>query len=119
VDTGHCLVDPLSRSPVIIAEFEEVKPLLPHGMQDLFCQRQENDLTGLLAIRDESFYNRIRMIPFTSLGRNNGMLIGFRPDAVKVEGAKAAQTDAVIGIYNDKLCRDGRYRGLVSPELVA
>jgi stage II sporulation protein GA (sporulation sigma-E factor processing peptidase) len=58
------------------------------------------------------------MIPFSSLGKTNGMLVGFRPDCVKVEGMEN-KPDVVIGIYNDRLCRDGRYRGLLSPELVA
>ena len=119
VDTGHNLREPLSQSPVIIVEFELLAPILPDCVKNLFSQKLENDLTVLLSIREESFYNRIRMIPFTSLGRSNGMLIGFRPDSVKVEGGSSAPLDIVIGIYNDKLCRDGRYRGLLSPELVS
>jgi stage II sporulation protein GA (sporulation sigma-E factor processing peptidase) len=118
VDTGHNLKEPLTQTPVIIAEFEQVKPLLPECLVILFSEKLESDLTVLLSIREEAFYNRIHMIPFTSLGRSNGMLIGFRPDNVKVEGCENA-TEVVIGIYNDKLCRDGRYRGLLSPELVA
>jgi stage II sporulation protein GA (sporulation sigma-E factor processing peptidase) len=55
------------------------------------------------------------MIPFSSLGRTNGMMIGFRPDAVIV-GEKIS--DVVIGIYNSRLCRDGRYQGLLGPELI-
>jgi stage II sporulation protein GA (sporulation sigma-E factor processing peptidase) len=119
VDTGHSLKDPLSQSPVIIAEFDEVKPLLPDRLKVLFYENLENDLSVLLTVREESFYSRIRMIPFSSLGRNNGMLIGFRPDRVQVEGANDNHSDIVIGIYNDKLSNDGRYRGLLSPELVA
>ena len=118
VDTGHSLKEPLSQAPVIIAEFEQVKQLLPDSMNILFRDKLESDLTVLLSVREDDFYNRIRMIPFTSLGRNNGMLIGFRPDFVCVEGA-TEKHDVVIGIYNAQLCRDGRYRGLLSPELVA
>jgi len=118
VDTGHSLKEPISQSPVIIAEFELVKSFLPDRLKVLFYEKQENDLAELLESREGSFYNRIRMIPFTSLGRANGMLIGFRPDKVKVEGANDSPIDVVIGIYNDKLSGDGRYRGLLSPELV-
>ncbi|MCL1844816.1 MAG: sigma-E processing peptidase SpoIIGA [Defluviitaleaceae bacterium] len=118
VDTGHSLKEPLSQCPVIIAEFGEIKPLLPNCLQVLFEENLENDLTVLLSIREEAFYNRIRMIPFTSLGRKSGMLIGFRPDKVTLEGVEK-NADIVIGIYNDKLCQSGRYRGLLSPELVS
>jgi len=119
VDTGHSLKEPLSQSPVIIAEFEHVKDFLPDGLKVLFYEKCESDLTGLLLNQEGAFYKRIRMIPFTSLGRTNGMLIGFRPDRVAVEGAKEAPPDVVIGIYNDRLCHDGRYQGLLSPELIA
>ena len=118
VDTGHCLKEPISKSPVIIAEFDLVKTLLPDGLKVLFYEKQEDDLTELIASHENNFYNRIRMIPFTSLGRANGMLIGFRPDKVKVEGGKEILSNIIIGIYNDKLCGDGKYRGLLSPELV-
>jgi len=118
VDTGHSLKEPLSQGPVIIAEFEHIKDFLPDGLKVLFYEKQENNLAGFLTGQEGSFYKRIRMIPFTSLGRSNGMLIGFRPDRVAVEGATESPADVVIGIYNDRLCRDGRYQGLLSPELV-
>jgi hypothetical protein len=48
------------------------------------------------------------------------MLVGFRPDRVTVRDdmEKQARQDVIIGIYNDKLTRDGRYQGLLSAELV-
>jgi len=129
VDTGHSLKEPLSQSPVIIAEFEHIKEFLPDGLKVLFYEQQENNFEGLLATKENAnenedeatFYHRIRMIPFSSVGRANGMLIGFRPDRVFVEGEKGKKCtpiDVVVAIYNAKLCRDGRYQGLVSPELV-
>ena len=118
VDTGHSLKEPLSQHPVIIAEFEHVKDFLPDRLKVMFYERQEDDLTGLMT-EGSAFYKRIRMIPFTSLGRKSGMLIGFRPDRVAVEGAKEAPANVVIGIYNDKLCNDGKYQGLLSPEILA
>ena len=119
VDTGHSLREPLSQSPVIIAEFEHVKDFLPDGLKVLFYEKRENAAFSTEAAEESTFYKRIRMIPFTSLGRSNGMLIGFRPDKVMVEGAKEPKSNAIIGIYNDKLCHDGRYQGLLSPELVS
>lgn len=116
VDTGHSLHDPLNKSPVIIAEFESVKELLPEGLRLMFYEQQENDLSGIIsATAGSKFYERIRMIPFVSLGLNNGMLIGFRPD--KVDLSSSSRKDVVIGIYNKKLCGDGRYQGLIGPEL--
>jgi stage II sporulation protein GA (sporulation sigma-E factor processing peptidase) len=123
VDTGHSLREPITRSPVIVAEFDEVKPFLPEGLRQLFYEKREHNLTDLLLGHREDFYTRLRMVPFTSLGRANGMLVGFRPDRVTVqpqdEASPHTRQDIIIGIYNDKLTRDGRYRGLLSADLVA
>jgi stage II sporulation protein GA (sporulation sigma-E factor processing peptidase) len=121
VDTGHSLREPISQAPVIVAEFERVKPFLPEGLQKLFSEKRENDLTGLLLGQENAFYTRLRMIPFTSLGRKSGMLVGFRPDKVMVRDENEVRTrqDIVIGIYNDRFTRDGRYQGLLSSELVS
>ena len=118
VDTGHTLHDPLNNAPVIIAEFESVKELLPDGIRLMFYEQQESDLSNLLtASAGSRFYERIRMIPFVSLGLPNGMLIGFRPD--KVTLPDKTRKDVVVGIYNRKLSGDGRYQGLIGPELIA
>ncbi|MCL2190180.1 MAG: sigma-E processing peptidase SpoIIGA [Defluviitaleaceae bacterium] len=120
VDTGHSLREPLSNAPVIVAEFERVKPFLPEGLQQIFYEKKESNLTALLLGQENIFYTRLRMIPFTSIGRANGMLVGFRPDKVIVqdENEPHSREDVIIGIYNDKFTRDGRYQGLLSAELV-
>lgn len=118
VDTGHSLREPITQAPVIVAEFEYIKPFLPDGLRLLFYEKQENDLCGLLAESEAPFYQRVRMIPFTSLGRDNGMLIGFRPDRVTVGDTQTERSDVVIGIYNSRFTRDGRYQALLGPELV-
>ena len=117
VDTGHTLREPLSGSHVIVAEFEHVKGFLPDGLKVMFYEKCESRLEGLSG-EESPFYKRIRMIPFASLGRKSGMLIGFRPDRVAVEGVDGTPENVVIGIYNDRLCPGGRYQGLVSPELM-
>jgi len=117
VDTGHSLKEPLSQYPVIVAEFEQVQDFLPEGLKGLFYERLEHDLTSILDSQEGPFYQRIRMIPFTSIGKNSGILIGFRPDQVMV-GAKNSRQDVVIGIYNDRLTPDGRYQALLSPDLL-
>ena len=122
VDTGHSLHDPLNNAPVIIAEFDSVKDLLPDGMRLMFYEHQENDLSGILtASAGSRFYERIRMIPYMSLGLSNGMMVGFRPDKVALSTSQKELThkDVVVGIYNKKLSSEGRYQGLISPELVA
>lgn len=124
LDTGHSLCEPITHAPVIVAEFEKIKTFLPDGVKLLFYENHESDLQNLLDSQGNDgarFYNRLRMIPFTSLGRANGMLIGFRPDrvAISLRRKETTRDDVVIGIYNHKLTRDGRYQGLLGPEAAA
>ena len=121
VDTGNSLRDPLSQAPVIVAEFDSVKSFLPDSVKLLFYEKQENDLQNLLmSASSDEFTGRLRMIPYESLGRQNGLLIGFRPDRVEIMREKDIITlpDVVIGIYNRSLSRNGEYQGLLNPELI-
>jgi len=120
VDTGNSLRDPLSHAPVIVAEFDSVKAFLPDRVKLLFYEKHENDLEDLLMSAGAGeFTGRLRMIPYESLGRQNGLLIGFRPDRVEItrDKEKIALSDVVIGIYNRSLSRDGDYQGLLNPEM--
>ena len=115
VDTGHSLKDPLTQTHVVIAEFAQIKDFLPSQLRLVFYENQESDLSNLIPTEADPFHKRIRMIPFTSLGRSNGMLIGFRADKIKIQDPPQEITDVTIGIYNQILCPQGKYQGLMSP----
>jgi stage II sporulation protein GA (sporulation sigma-E factor processing peptidase) len=122
VDTGNSLRDPLSRAPVIVAEFESIKSFLPDSVKLMFYgEKGDINPLGLLESQSGGFDKKLRMIPYESLGKKNGMLIGFRPDKVEItrESDIVSRGDVVIGIYNFALSRDGDYQGLLNPELIA
>jgi stage II sporulation protein GA (sporulation sigma-E factor processing peptidase) len=121
IDTGNSLHDPISNSPVIIVEFEAIKDLLPEDIQKIFKEYSENDLNLISKIMDNSVWiSRFRLIPFSSLGKENGMLIGFKPDEIEIiEGEeKKDLKDIIVGIYNNKLSKDEKYMALLNPEII-
>lgn len=121
VDTGNSLYDPLTNSPVIVVEFNAIKHILPVEIQSIFDESKENDLVCVTRIVSEScWFSRFRLIPFSSLGKENGMLIGFKPDYIEVgeNTEKKGVTDVIIGIYNRALSKNDNYKALLSPELV-
>jgi len=67
-----------------------------------------------------SWLARIRLIPFSSLGRASGLLVGFRPDALVVgEGGRSVRrTDVVICVSPRPLSAEGGYRALLPPEVL-
>ena len=120
LDTGNSLCDPLTKSPVIITEFEYIKDILPNDLKVVFYENKENDLTNLYEKLSPKISTRIRVIPFESVGKQNGMLIGFKPDKVEIfnDSENYIVHDVIIGIYNYKLSKDNLYQGLLNPELI-
>lgn len=122
LDTGNSLRDPLSNIPVMVVEFKALKSILPIEIQRIFENSLEDDLNSVTqTISTSKWFSRFRLIPFSSLGKENGMLIGFRPDFIEVgeEEEKRDIKNVIIGIYNKSLSKNEKYRALLSPDLVA
>lgn len=119
LDTGNSLRDPLTNKPVIVAEYEFLKDCLPEDFKKAIeSQTDEQKLLDDLII--SSWSTRMRLIPFTSIGKKHGMLIGVRADEVKLDlGNKPSQfNDLVVGIYRGKLTSGGKYQMLIPTEMV-
>ncbi len=81
----------------------------------------EPDLGRLAAALGGSPWSaRLRVIPFTSLGRSSGLLVGFRPDEFVVgrRGRAVRRTDVVVCVSPRPLSAEGTYRALVPPEVL-
>jgi len=122
VDTGNALYDPLSNAPVIVAEYEKMKPILPSEITDVFGSGGEDDIDAILGIgHGSALASRLRLIPFCSLGRENGMLIGFKPDGAFLNENECLKPvpDVIVGLYNKSLAKDKSYVALLHPEIVS
>ena len=121
VDTGNALKDPITNAPVMITDYSSMRELLPDDIQKIFEQSGENDLNAIAEIMSISKWaTRFRIIPFKSLGRENGMLIGFKPDVVTIsDNDKRIQlNNIIIAIYRKNLSKDGEYSALLHPEML-
>jgi len=122
VDTGNQLKDPLSGAPVIIVEAQAIKSLLPLSLAEYMEQQKDEEPLNIeLALKNTGWFSRFRLVPFTSLGKENGILLGFRPDYIEVgkNGERKETKDVVICLYNRKLSENSTYHALLAPELVA
>ncbi|MDP4092168.1 MAG: sigma-E processing peptidase SpoIIGA [Bacillota bacterium] len=121
IDTGNSLFDPLSNLPVVVVEFNALREILPEEIKNIYENSRENDLTCVTNIISNSeWIARFRLIPFSSLGKQNGMLLGFKPDYIEIgeNQHKKDINEVIIGIYNSILSRNERYKALLNPELV-
>jgi len=121
VDTGNSLTDPITGYPVLVVEADTVKTLLPPEVYESVIKNRIELHTVSLSKDNESWLKRMHLIPFKSIGRENGILTGFRPDNVRVcqEGTFKEINDIIVGICSTKLSNNSRYTGLLGPGVLS
>ncbi len=114
-DTGNALCDPITSAPVIVAELKAVSKIVPHEFARIFESENESDLSDAL------LSCKIRLIPFASIGCENGMLWGFKPDKVEVflNERNITLGDVIIGVCRDSLSADNSFHALIHPEIIS
>lgn len=116
LDTGNQLKDPLTNTPVIVIEHTLLYDCLPKEI----LNNLENLLGGEFDSIPEEYMSKLKYIPFSSLGKQNGMLMGIKAEyiIIKNEECEKKISNAIIGIYNKSLTKRGEYRGLIGMELL-
>lgn len=115
IDTGNFLRDPISKMPVVVIEKNKLVDIFPRNILD--------NISNIIDGKDielGEYLSRIRAIPFKSLGKENGLLLGIKMDEIQVEYQDADYKieNVIIGIYNGILSRNGKYSGLVGLDLI-
>ncbi|HHX23433.1 MAG TPA: sigma-E processing peptidase SpoIIGA [Thermoanaerobacterales bacterium] len=121
IDTGNDLFDPISNYPVIIVELEAIKNIFNEDLEFLLHRGTEDDLTALgNMISNSQWASRFRVIPFESIGKSKGLMVGFKPDLVKIiyDNRIIKTKNAIIGIYQKVLSPERTYNALLNPVLL-
>ena len=115
IDTGNFLKEPITKTPVIVVEKQALLGIVP----DCILDNIEKIINGEDIDLGE-YISKIRLIPFSSIGKENGILLGIKSDKVLLETEEnnIIIDNIIIGIYNGILSKDGRYRALVGLELL-
>lgn len=101
IDSGNTLKDPLSKKPVIIVEKNVIEKIV--------------DVDKLMG-GDENL--KIRLIPFKSIGKQNGMLIGIKPQYIRIKynENQVKTCNVIVGIYDKKISKN--YSALIGLEIL-
>ncbi|MCL2336397.1 MAG: sigma-E processing peptidase SpoIIGA [Firmicutes bacterium] len=121
LDSGNSLSDPLTGNPVVIAEYEALQELFSPLVRDAVAQYGPDQGAAVLgALGEEIAAGHFRLIPYRSVGRNSGWLLGFRPDEVEVShGGRTRRTGQVIVAFcGAKLDGETSCRALIPPALL-
>ena len=110
---GNLLKEVISNLPVIIVE----KNILKNLIDNWVLENTKNILNGKFLANDNLDLHKykFKIIPFSSLGNQNGLLLGFKPDNIKVySDGEIIEKEAIIGIYEDSLSgRTNDYNAII------
>ena len=120
LDTGNLLKEPITNIPVIVIE----KNLLEGVISKEILENIDNILGGDLSQISEEIQNeymsKLKVITFTSLGKQNGMLLGIKADGVIVEENNSSKNieKVILGIYSKKISKKEEYKALIGIDIM-
>lgn len=121
LDTGNMLKDPMSDMPVVIVEKDILKNILPNNIINNLNNVIGGDIDkNLYEDINLEYITKFRIIPFNSIGKTNGMLVGFKTDkiTIKQENYEQEIENVIVGIYENKLSEKNQYHALIGLNLL-
>ena len=120
IDTGNLAKEPITNTPVVIVESSLLYDILPKEILNNLDMILGGDLSKIPEKIQSQYISKLRCIPFSSLGKQNGMLLGIKADEIEVEKEedKKITKNVIIGIYDKSLTKRGEYRALVGLDLI-
>ena len=121
LDTGNMLKDPITKMPVIVVEKEILKNILPSDILNNLNKIIGGDVPNQI-YEDENlqFITKFRVIPFSSIGKENGMLLGFKADKVIINKDESQNEieKVIVGIYENSLSKRKEYHALIGFDII-
>ena len=120
IDTGNLAKEPITNTPVVIVESSLLYDILPKEILNNVEEILGGDLSAIPEEIQQEYMAKLRCIPFSSLGKQNGMLLGIKADEIEIENEeeKKISQNVIIGIYDKSLTKRGEYRALIGLELI-
>ena len=118
IDTGNMLKEPISNTPVIVVEHTLLYNSIPKEILNHLEELLGGDFSSIPENIQKEYQTKLKFIPFSSLGKQNGMLIGIKAEEliIKREEKQEKKQNIIIGIYQKSLTKKGEYRALIGIE---
>ncbi len=114
VDTGNLLKDPITKMPVLIVEREMLKGIFPEIILE-----NATDIVNGKEIELGEYSSKLRVIPYKSIGKENGLLLGIKAKNIRIVYQDIEKAhDVIIGIYTGTLSKNNKYSAIVGLELL-
>ena len=121
LDTGNLLKDPLTGFPVVVVEHRSLYPAIPNEVLNNIEKIIGGDTDELVQnIEFSKIISRFRIIPFSSLGKQNGLLLGIKADSVNIILDEKIESinNVIIGIYDKSFTKNGMYSAIFGLDIL-
>lgn len=120
IDTGNLLKEPFTNTPVIVVEHTLLYNCLPKEILNNLNEILGGDFEKVPEEIKQQYISKLKLIPFSSLGKQNGMLIGIKPEYIKIkqDEKEKKKENVIIGLYNNSLTKKGEYRAITGIEII-
>lgn len=121
IDTGNMLKDPISNMPVIVVQKDILYEMIPNKILDNLEKIVGGEMKDDLYEEDNmKIISKFRVIPFSSIGKQNGLLLGFKASKVIIEfdENEMSYEKVIIGVYDKTLSKRQNYFALLGLDLI-
>lgn len=120
LDTGNMLKEPITGMPVIVVEKQELYSIMPANLLDNIENLIGGENTEAIdKIEEKEYLTKLRLIPFSSIGKQNGLMLGLKADEVTIETEQQEKRkDVIIGIFTQNLSKNHTYTALIGLDLL-
>lgn len=121
IDTGNLLKEPITNTPVVVVEHTLLYDCIPKQILNHLDELLGGDFEKIPEEIKNKYIAKLKFIPFSSLGKQNGMLLGLKAEFIKIkqEEKENKKENVIVGIYNKSLTKKGEYRALIGIELLS
>lgn len=118
IDSGNQLYDPISKSPVMIVSILGKETEIPIDMLNLIDNPNKFFEQDVLA--ENTWADRIRVIPYKVIGQNHQLLTAIKPDVLHIQHDDKVYhvTQALISFTLQQLSAENTYQCIVHPKML-
>lgn len=120
IDTGNMLKEPITNVPVVIIEHVLLYEVIPKQLLNNIDQILIGNFEEVPKEIKDEYATKLKFIPFSSIGKTNGMLLGVKADKIIVKNEEYSKEieKIIIAIYNKSLTKKGEYQALLGINLI-
>ena len=122
IDTGNMLKEPITNTPVVVIEHTLLYDVIPKEILNHLEDIIGGDFKEIPEEIKNKYVSKLKLIPYSSLGKQNGMLLGIKAKKLIIvkgeEKEKIEKENIILGIYDKSLTKKGEYRAIIGMEFV-